>query len=1136
MSRIRYMITLLLLLEALPLSGQTLLGYNFTTGVDSTQWITLSNPDTLMTFDRWAPYSPLVELDFPFALLGAYIHSFSVSGSGMVVCNRTYINNIPNYQLSRLCQSYTNPLIFICGQAMDPITIKTMAVCQTVGTPGNRCLVCEITQRQMSDTTQECHFQMQLEESTCAIRFVYGTGVSGIHNNIQVGFSGVSSRFINVSPTSHEASTNDVPFTSSWPGNYRYYQFTPVCANVVGNLTVSHISHNSAKISWTSLSNDSCYVIRYNEPNSSYVELTTRDTSVVINGLQCCTLYDVQLFTICRNGRTSVSVPTQFRTVSQSCSNIPFTSLWDDFVECRTGDVYHPNIAIGVVDSGYLSYYSRHTVHCNTSERDSLTQFQLRTIPVGYCSSVRLGNWMYGGEQESITYTLQVDTNDYNLLLLHYAIVTQNPGHSDETQPHVTFTMTDSVGNSIGECSDATFIPGLLSGWLPARQGSDILWRDWSIYGINLTDYHGQKIKVTISNFDCVLGAHWGYVYFTMEGVSKHLITNVCGANIENTFRAPKGFNYRWYNADSSSVTLSTADTLHVTEPGVYYCRVSYQLAGNTCAFTIAARAGERYPVARFSSTIEDGCGAVRYFSNQSVVASDSAHTQLTNEPCERYLWRFSDGTTDSAINVTHTFGNGTHTVTLIAMLANGACVDSISQTFTVVIPRDTIYASTCIGTPYMFGNKNITEAGEYSRVEDCVEHILFLTIMSDTTTVMDTICMGDTLFLGYTPYYAPGYYTHTFVNQYGCDSIVGLRLTCLPRYSRELYDTLPIGGQYLINDTSFTAPGRYRYRLTSIYGCDSVLDIRLSCITEYDTTICISGLPFVWDSLIFYEAGQRIFPYLSVAGTDSIISYTLHVREFAQPQLIIDYNCDTDLYFIVEVRGGYHYTWLSDSAADNIVTVVEDSLYYIHASEAAYYYIGAEYPDAPLCPATDSIYLDTAGLQPIVVNFTIFPEQPTSETSDMTLIDLSQNILNREWYVNGQLWPETGTTTTVNLLMSDDTIEVCLIGYRRFCQQSVCKKVVITRQSLFFPNVFTPESESNHHFAPVGLGIAEFEMWIYDRRGVLVYHTTDIQQGWDGTSSGIKCRQEVYAYTCRYRFNQELGYHSHTGTILLLR
>jgi gliding motility-associated-like protein len=161
---------------------------------------------------------------------------------------------------------------------------------------------------------------------------------------------------------------------------------------------------------------------------------------------------------------------------------------------------------------------------------------------------------------------------------------------------------------------------------------------------------------------------------------------------------------------------------------------------------------------------------------------------------------------------------------------------------------------------------------------------------------------------------------------------------------------------------------------------------------------------------------------------------------------------------------------------------------------------------------------------------------QLTSETFSLVLLDQSQNIQRREWYVDSLLQMETGAQLPLDIPMDVDTLELCLVGYRTFCFQKVCKYVPVHRHSLYFPNVFTPDGDINNRFTAIGVSIAEFEMWVYDRCGALMFHTTDMQKGWDGTSGGIKCRQEAYAYTCRYRLKQEQCYQIHTGTVLLLR
>ncbi len=70
---------------------------------------------------------------------------------------------------------------------------------------------------------------------------------------------------------------------------------------------------------------------------------------------------------------------------------------------------------------------------------------------------------------------------------------------------------------------------------------------------------------------------------------------------------------------------------------------------------------------------------------------------------------------------------------------------------------------------------------------------------------------------------------------------------------------------------------------------------------------------------------------------------------------------------------------------------------------------------------------------------------------------------------------------------------------------------------SVFIPNAFTPDGDGlNDLFKVEGEFISEFEIRIYDRWGMLVYHSTDISEGWDGESSDNSkhtAQDHVYSY-----------------------
>jgi gliding motility-associated-like protein len=104
-------------------------------------------------------------------------------------------------------------------------------------------------------------------------------------------------------------------------------------------------------------------------------------------------------------------------------------------------------------------------------------------------------------------------------------------------------------------------------------------------------------------------------------------------------------------------------------------------------------------------------------------------------------------------------------------------------------------------------------------------------------------------------------------------------------------------------------------------------------------------------------------------------------------------------------------------------------------------------------------------------------------------------------------------------------------------CIDTVIKKIPFKKIALYIPNIFTPGLEGNAQFVPIVMGVIEFEMWIFDRHGTLVFHTQSADTPWDGTYEGSPCSSGSYVYRCRYRdIYTPDGYQSLVGTVTLLR
>lgn len=106
-------------------------------------------------------------------------------------------------------------------------------------------------------------------------------------------------------------------------------------------------------------------------------------------------------------------------------------------------------------------------------------------------------------------------------------------------------------------------------------------------------------------------------------------------------------------------------------------------------------------------------------------------------------------------------------------------------------------------------------------------------------------------------------------------------------------------------------------------------------------------------------------------------------------------------------------------------------------------------------------------------------------------------------------------------------------------CKDSVFVPVEIKPEFVFYiPNAFSPynKDDVNDLFTGTGIGIAEYEMWVYDRWGRQLYYTKDITQGWNGKgrNNGDYVKQDVYVW--KVIVKDVLGkFHEYTGHVTVL-
>ena len=672
------------------------------------------------------------------------------------------------------------------------------------------------------------------------------------------------------------------------------FEFT-VLFNTIGNIHTDLMTDSTCRVTWDDNSSADHWTFWYGTDRRHMDSIPTSTKRVHLHNLVDGTHY----YTFITNNAIECIDTSWFEFCAGSDNCIDFADLYSCHTICRYGDFYNPDSYQEVIDYGPDNIYSRHTVMLDTAFRDPRTGNQLRSIPEGHSHSVRLGNWNYGGEAESISYEYVVDTAAADILLLRYAAVLENPAHQDDEQPRFQFTITDEYNNPIDtRCYSADFVSSSQLGWNVYQYDTNtVLWKDWTAVGIDLEPLQGRRIFVKLTTYDCAQTGHFGYAYFTLSCDRKYIRTGACGHTDSNYFTAPEGFRYRWYNVDSANVTLDTTQHFYSNQNGIYRCRASFLGdSSSNCFFEKTVIVGNIFPHADFAYRSIDtvDCHVQIQFQNLSRVATDTSFNNLTPMECDSYFWDFGDGTYDYTPHPVHIFEPGYFNVRLSASIADGIC--SHDTTIRIAIPSpcihyDTIYPAICDGDTFRFDDTLFTQSGEYVvrhvfQSDSIVETLIQLTVHNTYNILLnDTICQGQSYNQhgittpGGTLPDASGYYEKHYLSVHGCDSLYRLNLTVMPTFDTTVRafgcsDT----GYALYNRTVYQS-GHYTDSLHTTAGCDSVIHLNLTINPAYhyytDDTIC-NGDTINFHGHDFYSSDTHTVTYQTARGCDS--SYHLNL------------------------------------------------------------------------------------------------------------------------------------------------------------------------------------------------------------------------------------------------------------------
>ena len=172
---------------------------------------------------------------------------------------------------------------------------------------------------------------------------------------------------------------------------------------------------------------------------------------------------------------------------------------------------------------------------------------------------------------------------------------------------------------------------------------------------------------------------------------------------------------------------------------------------------------------------------------------------------------------------------------------------------------------------------------------------------------------------------------------------------------------------------------------------------------------------------------------------------------------------------------------------------------------------------DVNTCNLTDtSVYHTITVSGKPTVDFTASPQPPKNNTA-ITFTNLSTGGQTYQWtFGDGDTINTFNIASVSHIYNISGVFNVCLIVTNQAgCIDSLCQSVSALITPLFdVPTAFSPNGDGiNDRIYVRGFGITSMKWNIYNRWGVLVYQSSDLTQGWDGTYKGLVQPQDVYQY-----------------------
>jgi uncharacterized repeat protein (TIGR01451 family) len=659
-----------------------------------------------------------------------------------------------------------------------------------------------------------------------------------------------------------------------FPFNYRIYY---------GNRTDSLVAAATVTLVYDS-------IFKLTNTSPAYTTLDTITHTITWNVTNLGNIYNFTQFVTVG---FYVPVPTLLPPMPFSALMHSYITVIPDDCQPANNSISHNFIVVGAYDPNYKEAYPENVL----SATDSVITYTIHFQNVGSAPTTFI----------EIIDTLPAYVNPASLQLVgafHHPYDFNISGEGILTWRFDPYALPDSASDPIGSQGYVSFAvtvkPGLPTGTLIKNTAH--------IY----FDFNEAVVTNTVvNNIDLCLG---------LTSPPTNLSAQICSGDTFNFYGQQLSTQG---NYQKSFVNVAGCDSLIqlslqvtpaiITPLSATICSgISYPFKG------LNLTTGGTY---NDTLTAVNGCDSI---VNLTLQIAPLLTTQLTETICSGGSYSFKGQNLTVA-------GNYADTLTTLA-----GCDSIVNLTLQIATPLTTQLTETiCSGGSYPFKGQNLTVAGNYADTLttlagcDSIVNLTLQIATPVTTQLTETICSGGSYSFKGQNLTVAGNYADTLTTLAGCDSIVNLTLQIATPVTTQLTETICSGGSYPFKGQNLTVAGNYADTLTTLAGCDSIVNLTLQIATPLTTqlteTICSGGsYPFKGQSL---TVAASYYDTLSTSsGCDSVIQLTLNVLPVLTGTFS-DLVCDGKIYLFnnqqLTQAGAYNDTLQTLGGCDSIVTLI---------------------------------------------------------------------------------------------------------------------------------------------------------------------------------------------------------------------